>query len=874
MPAPASKLASLSRKRRRKQQKTASTLPLLPPEIGEDELEVSEEDVEFVKKHRKYAGFISNLDTNGITRHVMGIKPEWEGEGLEKFYERKGKKFFSSKEDENSGLLVVDPADALPIKTLEGQLHYRSTAAKEKDTADRTMGNGAARVVPTTIVRSREVDQVNDVGRSLDEIGVETRKHLKDVKKQDKEKHGKKRSVGLASSQDLQELDVYISKEERRVNIKSHIAELGTLLLENPEENLPALKELMDMCSDSDERISQLAMLSLMAIFKDLVPGYRIRLPTAKELETQVSKEVQKLRDYESSLLRSYQRYVQMLIKSRKSHSRQKASLRCMCGLLEAIPHFNYRENLLAAVIRQMNSSDAACRIMSRDSIQSLFKNEGKHGGEATVEAVQMIADFVKLNNCLLHPAVLEVFICLSFDDDLARSTDTGSVVSTGRKDNKRLDPKVVSKHQGKRDKKARKQVLANELKKEVESDFKEALAQPDVIERKKLQTMALSAVFETYFRVLKSTESSCVDRIKDLKAATPLTKANDLGDHPLLGVSLEGLTKFTQLISVEYLGDLLRLLCKLVGGSDSVTQQECQSNLNLEERLHCCIVAFKIVRNNLGALNVDLREFYVHFYNLLLEYKPLSDHKSDLLLAQALQAILLEGRQHDMQRVAAFVKRLAGLCLSLGSAAAMSVLVAVQQLLQRNKQCCNMLENDRGGGAVGGTIALYQPFAVDPDLSGALSSILWELNLLGKHYHPAVAKLAAQISSMASSEFVPATMTSLDAVASYSTEEGGFRPAVQPPRKISKRRSYKSSNSSSLVAASEVVQVQGDSQIAFASHFRLLKEFRDNELLRKELTRAQSKLELYKEYKHGKNISRLIKRKKNTRKADLRTSK
>jgi nucleolar complex protein 3 len=48
-------------------------------------------------------------------------------------------------------------------------------------------------------------------------------------------------------------------------------------------------------------------MLSAAAVFRDILPGYRIRLPTDKELSMPVSKDVKKLRDYESALLRSYQ---------------------------------------------------------------------------------------------------------------------------------------------------------------------------------------------------------------------------------------------------------------------------------------------------------------------------------------------------------------------------------------------------------------------------------------------------------------------------------------------------------------------------------------------------------------------------------------
>lgn len=54
-------------------------------------------------------------------------------------------------------------------------------------------------------------------------------------------------------------------------------------------------------------QISRLAMLSLLAVFKDILPGYRIRLPTEKELEIPVSKEVKQTRDYESMQLRLYQ---------------------------------------------------------------------------------------------------------------------------------------------------------------------------------------------------------------------------------------------------------------------------------------------------------------------------------------------------------------------------------------------------------------------------------------------------------------------------------------------------------------------------------------------------------------------------------------
>ena len=44
--------------------------------------------------------------------------------------------------------------------------------------------------------------------------------------------------------------------------------------------------------------VAQLAMVSLLAVFKDICPGYRIRLPTEKELEVKVSAQTPLLRSF------------------------------------------------------------------------------------------------------------------------------------------------------------------------------------------------------------------------------------------------------------------------------------------------------------------------------------------------------------------------------------------------------------------------------------------------------------------------------------------------------------------------------------------------------------------------------------------------
>lgn len=79
------------------------------------------------------------------------------------------------------------------------------------------------------------------------------------------------------------------------------------------------LLSLHRLCSDADPYVRQLAMLSCVAVFRDVAPTYRIRLPSAAEKAAEkagaarVSKEVKKLREFEAALLAGYQRFLRYL---------------------------------------------------------------------------------------------------------------------------------------------------------------------------------------------------------------------------------------------------------------------------------------------------------------------------------------------------------------------------------------------------------------------------------------------------------------------------------------------------------------------------------------------------------------------------------
>lgn len=67
--------------------------------------------------------------------------------------------------------------------------------------------------------------------------------------------------------------------------------------------------------------IRKLAILSQLAVFKDIIPGYRIRALADKEKSEKVSQMVARTRDWEQGLVIVYQSYLRSLEAELKGES-------------------------------------------------------------------------------------------------------------------------------------------------------------------------------------------------------------------------------------------------------------------------------------------------------------------------------------------------------------------------------------------------------------------------------------------------------------------------------------------------------------------------------------------------------------------------
>ena len=126
--------------------------------------------------------------------------------------------------------------------------------------------------------------------------------------------------------------------------------------------------------------VKKLVILSQLAVFKDICPGYRIRPPSEEERGVKVSKEVRQLREYEARLLAEYQFYLQRLSKLACAAQKQApapkdlglalVAVQCLADLLKALHHFNFAGNIVSTLIPITDSQHESLIDPARSAIK------------------------------------------------------------------------------------------------------------------------------------------------------------------------------------------------------------------------------------------------------------------------------------------------------------------------------------------------------------------------------------------------------------------------------------------------------------------------------------------------------------------------
>jgi nucleolar complex protein 3 len=326
---------------------------------------------------------------------------------------------------------------------------------------------------------------------------------------------------------------------------KEEIARLAALLNEDPEEHASSFKKLAQICSPSSPiAVQKLVLAAQTAVYKDNIPGYRIRSYRDEELGNKVSKEVRKTRQYEHALVTGYHAYVKQLsslAKNKKGDAEQlslrSVAVHCVCTLLLSVPHFNFRTELLNVLVHELAGREVTPTFTKCvETLETFFANDDD--GAPSLEAVSLLTKMLKVKDFRVREEALNTFFQLRLLSELpppGNKVDPSTTVESSKIHGRKVKVQK-STYLTKKERKLRKE------RKAVEKDMAEASAVVNHEEREKLQSETLKLVFATYFRILK--------------ARVP----------GLMGAVLEGLARFAHLINQDLFGDLLEALKEIVG--------------------------------------------------------------------------------------------------------------------------------------------------------------------------------------------------------------------------------------------------------------------------------------------------------------------
>ncbi|KAL1899448.1 hypothetical protein Sste5346_002845 [Sporothrix stenoceras] len=594
----------------------------------------------------------------------------------------------------------------------------------------------------------------------------------------------------------IQEQNSRLPERQQIQNAKEELSKIALKLNENPEENGSAFKQLAQVSQQyTSITVQKMCLATQLSAYKDVIPGYRIRafgeegaVPTGEKL----SSDVRRIRVYEQSLLAGYQGYLRELMRlsklrpseaaakngagkrskvAKNANSLADAALACACSLLNAVPHFNFREDLLKIIVgklstRRVDASFVKCRL----ALETLFREDDE--GRPSMEAVAMLSKMMKARDYWIDESVPNTFLHLRL---LSEFSGKGSQDSVERSSD---EPKNKKKEfRTKRTRKLMKEQKA------LDRDMAQADALVAHEERERMQSETLKLVFATYFRILK------------------------LRTPHLMGAILEGLAKYAHLINQNFFGDLLEALKDLIRYSEEDATREARtadgedddeaangadeeddfavSRNPSREALLCTVTAYALLagqdaHNAASDLHLDLSFFTTNLFRSLYPLALSADiekranslqqrladaqeaanseaaaataaaalsqkngvkvnlQTTTVLLIRCLTAVLLPHyniRSVPPLRLAAFTKQLMSASLHVPEKSSQALLALLYDVAHAHSKKISALwntEERKGDGS-------FNPLSETVEGSNPFATTVWEGELLRRHYCPKV---------------------------------------------------------------------------------------------------------------------------------------
>ncbi|CAL1704830.1 unnamed protein product [Somion occarium] len=765
----------------------------IPSTHDDDEVNLSDQDLEFFEEFSGGARFLTSLDEKGIAKSKKEITRLHQ---LRKPVRAQIKDDLPSihsddedleEEDWSSGIGIED--DDLSIPSPEEEHDGASTSSSSQ--VDRQKGGESDSDVEMpyeSIPRKRrpEWESESDKDAGIDRLPIKLAngrvekangkvylpKKEKVEESEDEYSEEEQEQFPQPGVEDVSTgarfgrpavVDVIgLKSRKARVQLaKEQIAGICQEIVADPENSLGLLRRLNTFSLSeistpsrpeplpNDPVIRKLTFLSQLAVFKDIIPGYRIRALTDKEKAEKVSQMVQRTRDWEQGLVGAYQAYLRTLDAEIKAKSElAEVALKCMCTLLSDVTHFNFRVNLMSTIVaflsrKSWDKNSDLCL----NTIIKVFRADLT--GVPSLEVVRLLNRMIKERRFSVHPEVLSCLLHLRLKSELGvRSSDSradrpeeqnGKKYAKGRAAGRRAKGKATDQpHLSKKAKKALKE------RQEIQKEMREAAAEVDKEERESNHTETLKLLFVLYFRILKNPHPT-----------------------PLLPAALLGISKFAHLVNIDFFKDLMKVLKELMHRrSDNEEGSNPPGHVprgikEVQHQLLCIMTAFELLSGQGEALDIDLGDFINGLYAMIpslslmphIETSPSTEFKSDIRVSKPLSTSEMLFRALQLAfsprasvaasppwRSAAFAKRLLTASLHWPPTTILRGLEFVGGLLERDSKLEALLSTD--DRSVNG---VYRPDLDDPQLCNPFGTSFWELHLLSQKHWDSSVRVAAK---------------------------------------------------------------------------------------------------------------------------------
>eukprot|EP00826_Nyctotherus_ovalis_P032784 TRINITY_DN2639_c0_g2_i1.p1 TRINITY_DN2639_c0_g2~~TRINITY_DN2639_c0_g2_i1.p1 ORF type:complete len:538 (+),score=170.92 TRINITY_DN2639_c0_g2_i1:93-1706(+) len=507
---------------------------------------------------------------------------------------------------------------------------------------------------------------MSDRGKKLDSRR-KTKAKRKNRLQHNKLKTAKPRKDFKEVREEIRPEDLVTYTREEKLEALSATA---AAILQSPETSLKLLKDLFVLLEDDDPALIVETLKKLCDVFLDILPTYKIRVDDSKKEEVKLSKEVQQLRDYDTSLLENYAKYLRIsqaflktkLKKVKGEENKAKFALiketafDCFCRMVENIPYMNYMKPIVLLVVSKLASRSAAMRQRSMEAIKDLFSNLEHSANmlDLKLQAVKAIGKLVKSKS---HKSFDRKMLVLFQEHQLVIPKGEAQAKSNAKVEELRL---AIKKKKGRKEVRELQRILLKELKEA--SSMTANLSQI-----RRYNTEILREVLAIYLSILKDNPKS-----------------------PLMVSVFEGFPHIAPHIDIELVSDCLSVIKSYI--KEAFTQKDIDL-LNIAGGIRC---ALRISQTLGSTFDVDERSFFAYLFKFLDYFldDSLDGEVFDSVM-KSLRSLFVDRRQFSLDVLAAFCKKLAVIALSIGVERCVEILELMCEIFKKYTRIRGLLEED-----------------------------------------------------------------------------------------------------------------------------------------------------------------------------------